>query len=310
MIKSAIFSVLFLFSGSVSAQVNTIEIKIDTTSAKKFNVNDYKENTSIFTKDNRPFLLGNILRMAKINDSYIIYDHQQGVNRFDFNGQFINKINNKLLLADMWVKNDSVFLFDIEQDKVLIHNNQGALIESKSIGYRENNINRIHPYNDNYIGGYSGSDGREKSNYSLYDSDFKYIKKLFNKNEDESGIYLGNTTIKDEILFVKAPVNDIFLINNTTIIRKKYSIVNSKAISITEIHESDNYLFFLYLIEGKVNFAVYSKPLQELRCFKIETQTENYSIGNLFPIDDVLILYLTGKENVAMVKVHFKSFFK
>ena len=346
----AISIFLFLSFGNNLDRGETIKIKVDIDSVQELNIGDYVKDMLILTKDNKPYLLGVAAKIITVSDGYIIYDYHKGINKFDFEGRFIKQIpyegvtKNKYgqYYVDLWIKNDSIYIYDSIKDKIFIFNNQGVFIKTKSPKQKEkrNTFSYILPYNNKYIGvkEYSDIDSKSgliNSQFAVYNSNFEYIKDFTNEklNAHRVNVNLGETTYNNEILYIKTFMYDIFSIDESENVSKKYFIdfmkyalpedfitmknrfafimekENQYVFGIADSYESDDYLYFKYAYRDKANFVVHDKKANKSKPFKL-INSEDYTIKNFFINNDMVMCYLESEKDVAILKIKIEDFIR
>ena len=336
------FITLLISCDNSAEKIEGIEIIVDVSTSKNLNLNDYADNIKVLKKDNEPiYLAGNLLKMIFTDSSYIVlgdktineYNNKNGEMTTSYSS--LGRAENEFLFAvDIWHEGDSLLISDANGYKVLIFDNKGKFIDSKSIKEMKGKpFNSITPYKDGYFGFVN------ENEFAIYNANLEYIKDVvYDKiktlpKQRWSRFNPVIINVDGEILYAEQSGYEIFSIDDLGNSSTKYSIDfldknMSKSIrsmdateqtdflnehqvdcisGIYNIYESAKFLCFTYY-DDNLSFAIYDKESGKTITYIVEKD----DIYNTHPSyttfnDDNLIICLNTEEYSAILDVKIED---
>jgi len=244
-------------------------------------------------------LIKSIARMSFVDNKILIWDVPDKLLVFSEAGAFLNNIGNKgqsgdefLGINDYMIVNDTAFIYDFNNRKIMKFEINGKLIGSTSI---KQSINRICPLPDNggYIALNTFSNRKDNPKFSWLDCDFEVRSSspeqlehssVFSNTFFQNGSYLDYWEMFNNVIFAvtKDAVTPKYIIDFMAYdmpndiagdIPKsiEYYTKNSSTTAgiINNVIETDEIIAFMFAHDKTSHWAVVNKKNSDVRVFKL-----------------------------------------
>ncbi len=293
------------------------------------------------TDQENPAEIGDVRKILFTKDQYIIecrnsvlaFDSKTGILETTFSGQGRAK-GEFITLWDVWLKGDTLCLYDMDSKKILRYDLNGNLLDIHAVAAKAEDapFQALAELGKNYYIGKRIYSGMEHVELNLYDRNFKFVREI-GELKIESGIWLGYPFFvykPDEVLYYRYLYNEIYSIDEQQNVRVKYYVdfgennvplnpdlkdeydridfVNNStkkyATFVSNIYESEEYFCFRFVCDKGKCLGVYDKLKGNVFSFVF---TSPVSIIDIYTTDNHAVIVSQDMEKTYLTTVSIEK---